>query len=69
MCRNYGPADVAEGKAAAKAAIRRRFGLSDADLPMAAVSAALHRAACSCSRLRCPDHMFCLALPSWLLHQ
>ena len=37
FCRNYGPEDVTGGKAAAKAEVRRRFGLSDADIPLAAV--------------------------------
>mmetsp|Transcript_3823 Transcript_3823/g.11020 ORF Transcript_3823/g.11020 Transcript_3823/m.11020 type:complete len:1228 (+) Transcript_3823:338-4021(+) len=35
--RNYGPDDVTEGKAAAKAELRRRFGLSTEDVPLAAV--------------------------------
>ena len=33
-CRNYGVADVAEGKAAAKAELRARMGLEDTDTPL-----------------------------------
>ena len=32
--RNYGVADVAEGKAAAKAELRARMGLNEADAPL-----------------------------------
>ena len=35
--RNYGVEDAAEGKAAAKAALRERVGLSAADAPLVAV--------------------------------
>ena len=36
-CRNYGTADAAEGKAAAKAELRARMGLSGAEAPLVAV--------------------------------
>ena len=35
--RNYGPEDAAEGKAAAKAELRRRMSLGAADVPVVAV--------------------------------
>lgn len=36
-CRNYGVEDASEGKAAAKAELRRRMELSSADVPLVAV--------------------------------